>query len=146
MHNLDKKFQSKNVYFYVNRSQGLSTPLLLNDDFTCFENLYNGDKLKTIKQFPFKINKRSPIETHNFATNIKKLSDNLIVHRLWWLLKNTKYFKNVSLIKKLKLLNLAKKDVITYADIIEINEIISNSKQLEKEFKAESNKEIKKTL
>ena len=143
MNNLDKEFQLKDVYFYINKTSGASTPLLINEEDTCFINLYNNNQIQTSKHFPFKKNKYSPVIAHNFAQAVKRHGDDILVHRLWWLLKNTKYFKNASLIKKLKIKNLNKKSTISFKDIIEINNIIIQSKQFNKEMKNEA---IKRNL
>lgn len=146
MYDLDQEFNLQNIYFYVNKTIGFSAPLLLNSDATCFINLYSGEKIETSKLFPFKKNQYSQIETHNFAYAIHRSNDIIIVHRLWWILKYTKYLNSLGLIKKLKYMKYPNNSTISFREIIEINEIISNSKQLNKDFKLNRNKENAKTL
>lgn len=145
MYNLDDTFDLSKIYFYVNKTKGYSRPLLINEDATCLECLYCGEKFESTKEFPFKVTPNANISVTNFSF-VAKINDEILIHRLWWLLEYTKYFKNTSLINKLKIKHLNKKNIATLADIIEINDIINHSSKLKREFKKEQKNQNEKTL
>ena len=135
MYDLDKKFDLVNVYFFIDKTKGVSTPMLLTDNNCGLLNLYNEEKITTNKVFPFRTNIRSRILTNNLSCILQKPIEEFSIHRLWWLLSRSKYLSNISLIKRIQLKRIDKKGSITFKDIIEINDIINNSKKLSKEFK-----------
>lgn len=144
--NLQSTYPLNSVYFYIDETVGLSSPLLLNSTFTQFTNLNDGSIVTSNKNFPFKKSENSPIFKHNFLILTNKENHHIHIHRLWWILRYTKYLKDISFIKKLKIKNLNKQNEISFEDIIEINDLINHSKQLEKEFKHAQIKESTKTL
>lgn len=138
MQSLEQKFDVESVYFCVNRTKWLVTPYLLNTDFTSFINLYSNEIIQNNKKFPFKLSKNSPIITHNFLSVLNNSYDNISIHRLWYLMKHTKYLSGISLIKKSRLKKIIKNGEISFRDIIEVGEIINHSKALIKEYKKEN--------